>query len=104
VTDVNNRLENLERGSGNEATDSAVSSKKNGQQGHEDDLAALKSGFNNLQKSFDVLRKKFEYSEDIILLLRIEVSHIKDRLGDSEEEFAHSESEENSDSSDHAIL
>jgi hypothetical protein len=38
------------------------------------------------------LSKKFEHSEDITLLLRTEVSHIKDRLGDSEGEFADSES------------
>lgn len=64
-------------------------------------MVALKSGFDNLH-SFDVLRKKFEHSEDITLLLRIEVSHIKDRLGDSEGEFADSESERRSDDSDHA--
>jgi hypothetical protein len=66
-------------------------------------LAALKSGFVDLQKSFDVLRKRFEHSEDITLLLRTEVSHMKDRLGNSEEELADSESEGDSDSSDHAV-
>jgi hypothetical protein len=65
-------------------------------------LTTSKTELNDLQKSFDDLRKRFEHSEDIILLLRTEVSHIKDRLGDSEEEFADSESEGGSDSSDHA--
>lgn len=100
VTDVNNKFESLEQNSGDE--DSVTSSEKNGQQSHVSDLVALKSGFDNLQKSFDVLRKKFEHSEDITLLLRTEVSHIKDRLGNSEGEFADSESERSSDDSDHA--
>jgi hypothetical protein len=65
-------------------------------------LAALRSGFDDRQKSFDVLRKRFEHSEDITLLLRTEVSHMKDRLGNSEEELADSESEGDSDSYDHA--
>jgi hypothetical protein len=56
VTDVNKRLESLERNSGDE--DSAMSSETNGQQNHVSDSVALKSGFDNLQKSFDVLRKK----------------------------------------------
>jgi predicted nucleic acid-binding Zn-ribbon protein len=43
VTDVNNRLESLERNSGDE--DSATSSEKDGQQSHVSDLVALKSGF-----------------------------------------------------------
>jgi predicted nucleic acid-binding Zn-ribbon protein len=100
VTDVNNRLESLERNSGDE--DSATSSEKDGQQSHVSDLIALKSGFDNLQKSFDVLRKKFEHSKNITLLLGTEVSHIKDRLRDSEEEFADFESERSSDDSNHA--
>jgi predicted nucleic acid-binding Zn-ribbon protein len=100
VTDVNNKLESLERNSGDE--DSATSSEKDGQQSHVSELVALKSGFDNLQKSFDVLRKKFEYSEDITLLLRIEVLQIKDRLGDLKGEFADSKSERSSDNSDHA--
>jgi chromosome segregation ATPase len=61
VTDVNNKFESLEQSSGDE--DSVTSSEKNGQQSHVSDLVALKSGFNNLQKTFDVLRK-FEHSED----------------------------------------
>jgi hypothetical protein len=65
-------------------------------------LTTSKTELNDLQKSFDDLRKRFEHSEDSTLLLRTEVSHIKDRLGDSEEEFADSESEGDSDSSDHA--
>jgi hypothetical protein len=104
VTDVNNRLENLERDSGDEATHSATSSEKDGQQGHEDDPTALKSGFDDLQKLSDAFRKKFEHSEDITLFLRTEVSHIKDRLGNSEEESADFESEGGSDSSDHAVF
>jgi chromosome segregation ATPase len=79
VTDLNNKFKSLERNFGDE--DSATSSEKDGQQSHVSDLVALKSGFDNLQKSFDILRKKFEHSEDIMLLLRTEVSHIKDRLG-----------------------
>jgi hypothetical protein len=45
------------------------------------------------------LKKKLEHSNDITLLLRTEVSHIKDRLGDLEGEFADSESEKSSDDS-----
>jgi hypothetical protein len=73
------------------------------QQCHKSNLAALRSGCDNLQKSFDVLRKRFEHSEDITLLLRTEVSHMKDRLGNYEEELADSESEGDSDSFDHAV-
>jgi hypothetical protein len=100
VTDVNNIFESVKQNSGDE--DSVTSSEKDGQQSHVSDLVALKSGFDNLQKSFDVLRKKFEHSEDITLFLRTEVSHIKDRLGDSEGEFVDSESERSSDDSNHA--
>jgi predicted nucleic acid-binding Zn-ribbon protein len=100
VTDVNNKFESLEQNSGDE--DSVTSSEKDGQKSHVSDLVALKSGFDNLQKSFDVLRKKFEHSEDITLLLITEVSHIEDRLGDSEGKFADSKSERSSDDYDHA--
>jgi hypothetical protein len=96
-------LKILKRDSGDEATDNATSSEKDGQQSHGNDLTALKSGFDDLQKLFDVLRKKFEHSKDITLLLRTEVSHRKDRLGDSGEEFADSEWEGGSDSPDHAV-
>jgi predicted nucleic acid-binding Zn-ribbon protein len=102
VTDVNNKFENLEQNFGDE--DSVTSSEKDGQQSHVSDLVALKSGFDNLQKSFDILRKKFEHSKNITLLLRTEVSHIKDRLGDSEGESADSELETSSDDSDHAAF
>jgi hypothetical protein len=102
VTDADERLEILELDSEDEATDSAASSENDKQQCHEGKLTALKSGFDDLQKSFDVLRKRFEHSKDITHLLRTEVSHMKDRLGDSEEELADSESEGGSDSSDHA--
>jgi predicted nucleic acid-binding Zn-ribbon protein len=102
MTDANDRLENLERDSGDEATDSAASSEKNEQQSHGGNLTTSKTELNDLQKSFDDMRKRFENNEDSTLLLRTEVSHIKDRLGDSEEEFADSESEGGSDSSDHA--
>jgi predicted nucleic acid-binding Zn-ribbon protein len=102
MTDANDRLENLERDSGDEATDSAASLEKNEQQSHGGNLTTSKTDLNDLQKSFDDLRKRFEHSEDSTLLLRTEVSHIKDRLGDSEEEFPDSESEGGSDRSDHA--
>jgi chromosome segregation ATPase len=88
VTDVNNKFESLERNSGDE--DTSMSSEKDGQQSHVSDLVALKSGFDNLQKSFDVLKRKFEHSEDSTLLLRTKVSYIKDRLGDLAREFADS--------------
>jgi hypothetical protein len=65
-------------------------------------LTTSKTELNDLQKPFDDLRKRFEHSGDNTLLLRTKVSHIKDRLGDSEEEFADSESEGGSDSFDHA--
>jgi hypothetical protein len=56
VADVNNKFESLERNSGDE--DSATSSEKDGQQSHVSDLVALKSGFDNLQKSFDVFEQE----------------------------------------------
>jgi hypothetical protein len=103
VTDADERLGILELDSEDEATDSAASSENNEQQCHKGKLAALKSGFDDLQKSFNVLKKRFEHSEDITLLLTTEVSHMKDRLGNSEEEPADFESEGDSDSSDHAV-
>jgi chromosome segregation ATPase len=103
VTDADERLGILELDSEDEATDNAASSENGEQQCHKGKLAALRSGFDDLQKSFDVLRKRFEHSEDITLLLRTEVSHMKDRLGNSEEELADSESEGGSDSSGRAV-
>jgi chromosome segregation ATPase len=79
MNDVNNRLETLERNFGD--GDSATSSEKDGQQSHENDLIVLKPEFDSLQNLFDVLRKKFEHSKDITLLLRTEVSHIKTDWG-----------------------
>jgi hypothetical protein len=105
VTDADERLGILELDSKSkdEATDSAASSENGEQQCHKGKLAALRSGFDDLQKSFDVLRKRFEHSEDITLLYRTGVSHMKDRLGKFEEELADSESEGGSDSSGQAI-
>jgi chromosome segregation ATPase len=54
VTEANDRFENLERDSGDETTNNAVSSEKEEQQSHEGELATLKSGFNDLQESFHV--------------------------------------------------
>jgi hypothetical protein len=94
VTDADERLGILELGSEDEATDSAASSENDEQQCHKGKLTGLKSGFDDVQKSFDVLRKRFEHSEDITLLLR---------SGSSEEELADSESEGDSNSPDHAV-
>jgi hypothetical protein len=53
MTDANDRLEKLERDSGDKATNNAASSKKNEQQSHGGDLTNSKSELNDLQKSFD---------------------------------------------------
>jgi hypothetical protein len=103
MTDANDRLKNLEQDSGDEATDSAASSEKNEQQSHGGNSTTTKSKLNDVQKLFDDLVKRFKHSKDITLLLQTEVSHIKDRLGDSEEEFADFETEGGSDSSGHAV-
>jgi hypothetical protein len=58
VTDADERLGILELDSGDEANDSAASSENGEQQCHKSKLAALRSGCDNLQKSFDVLRKR----------------------------------------------
>jgi hypothetical protein len=58
VTDANDRPENLERDFGDETTDSAASSEKEEQQSSGGELATLKSGFDDLRKSFDVLERK----------------------------------------------
>jgi chromosome segregation ATPase len=69
VTDANDRLGNLERDSGDEATDSAASSEKNEQRSHGGELAALKSGFDDLRKSLGVWKKRLERSESIVASL-----------------------------------
>jgi hypothetical protein len=102
-TDANNRLENLERDSEDQTTDSAASSEKDEQQSHGGELAALKPGFDDLRKSFDVWKGRLERSESIVALVRTEVIDMQERLGVSEEELADSESEGGSDSSDHAV-
>jgi hypothetical protein len=103
VFDVKDRLESLEQDSGDETIISTGSSGKDEPQSQKGDLAALKLGFNDLQKSFDIMKRRFDHSEDITLLLRTEVSHIRDRLGNSEEETADSELEGSMDSSDCAV-
>jgi hypothetical protein len=69
VTDAKNRPKNLERDSGDETTDSAASSEKDEQQSHGGELAALKLGFDDLRKSFDVWKERLERSESIVALI-----------------------------------